>query len=89
MEGDEGTDEHFGGRNNDFIDASSKEDFATDAPDLVDCGPGIDQAVVLANDIVRDNCEQVTPLTTITAETGTTDEEQQQQKEDFLARRDG
>jgi hypothetical protein len=60
MDGDEGTDEHYGGRDNDFIDAADSETPGpTDAPDLVDCGSGFDDAQVLPSDIVRDNCENV------------------------------
>jgi hypothetical protein len=31
----------------------------TDASDLVDCGSGVDTALVLPNDRVRANCEEV------------------------------
>jgi Ca2+-binding RTX toxin-like protein len=90
MEGEEDTDEHYGGRNNDFIDAAEGETPATDAPDLVDCGSGFDTAEVRPNDRVRDNCEDVTELTTIAADPGTADdEEQQQQREAFLSGRGG
>jgi Ca2+-binding RTX toxin-like protein len=59
MEGEEGTDVMKGGPGSDYIDALSNERFATDAPDVVDCGDGHDTAVVLPNDIVRNNCEDV------------------------------
>jgi hypothetical protein len=60
MEGDFGTDEHYGGPDNDFIDAARDERFATDAPDLVECGGGLDTALVLPNDIVNEeSCEDV------------------------------
>ena len=94
MAGEEGTDKHYGGRGNDFIDAARAETGAgfTDAPDLVDCGSGIDRVVVLPNDIVRDNCEDGVidqSTTTVTAPGMTYDEEQQQQKELFLHKRGG
>jgi hypothetical protein len=66
-----------------------------DAPELVDFGRGIDTAVVLANDIVRGNCENVLPLppvatTVAQASSGTTDdEEHQQQREASLSGRGG
>jgi len=90
MEGEAGTDEHYGGRDDDFIDAANDEGLGTDAPDLVDCESGFDTAVVRPNDDVRANCEGVTELTTLVAETGTADdEEQQRQKELFLQQRGG
>src|SRR5215208_3836090 len=61
--GQQGTDEHFGGADNDFIDAVSQDtDPETGEPlgtqDVVDCGGGVDTAVVNPEeDIVRDNCE--------------------------------
>jgi Ca2+-binding RTX toxin-like protein len=61
MEGEEGTDEHHGNAGNDFIDAAAGETTATDAPDLVDCGDGVDTAVVLPNDDVLRNCETERP----------------------------
>ena len=89
LEGDQGTDEHYGGRDNDFIDAVSGDELGTQ--DLVDCGGGFDTAVVREpEDIVRDNCEDVTEESTIAADTGTADEEQRQQAaEAFLAGRGG
>jgi Ca2+-binding RTX toxin-like protein len=59
MNGNEGTDQHRGNMDNDFIDAASEETTATDAPDVVDCGDGVDTAVVRPNDIVLRNCENV------------------------------
>jgi hypothetical protein len=59
MAGEEGTDEHRGNRSNDFINAAAGETTATDAPDLVDCGDGVDTAVVRPNDDVLRNCETV------------------------------
>jgi hypothetical protein len=92
MQGEEGTDEHYGGKNDDFIDAADNEQRPdTDAPDLVDCGSGFDTALVLPNDIVRDNCEDVTDVSaTPVAASGTTgDEGQQRQREAFLQKRGG
>jgi Ca2+-binding RTX toxin-like protein len=89
LDGDDGTDEHYGGADNDFIDATHNEDPMTDAPDLVDCGSGFDTAEVRPNDIVRDNCENVTPVTTVAAAPGTTVEDHQQQRGAFLAERGG
>lgn len=63
MQGDQGTDKHFGGRDNDFIDAAVSETPATDAPDVVDCGSGYDTARVRPMDIVGENCEEVTVIT--------------------------
>jgi Ca2+-binding RTX toxin-like protein len=89
MQGVEGTDEHYGGDNNDFINAASQEmPPTTDAPDLVDCGSGIDTAVYRRNDRVLPNCEPderilVTDTTTVAPALVTTNEEQQQQSEDF------
>ncbi len=88
MEGEEDTDEHYGGRGNDFVDAAANEDPATDAPDLVDYGSGVDTALVLPNDRVRANCEEVIDASAPTVappSSGTTDEEQQQQGEAFLS----
>jgi|SRR5829696_6655545 len=60
MDGDEGTDEHYGSRDNDFLDAAdSQTPGPTDAPAVEDCGSGFDDAQVLPSDIVRDNCENV------------------------------
>ena len=59
MEGEEGRDRHFGGPDNDFIDAASDETLASDPRDLVDCGDGHDTALVLPNDVVGENCEDV------------------------------
>jgi Ca2+-binding RTX toxin-like protein len=94
MEGEEGTDEHYGGNDNDFIDAVDDDgDPETGAPvgthDLVDCGSGVDTAVVNSDeDIVRGNCENVvdvaTSATTQAQPAGTTDEDQQQAKEAFI-----
>jgi hypothetical protein len=56
----------------------------TEARDLVDCGIGFDTAEVRPNDRVRGNCEEVTVLTMIAADPGTTEEQQQQQREAFL-----
>jgi Ca2+-binding RTX toxin-like protein len=81
MEGEEGTDEHYGGDNNDFIDAANED--VPDAPDLVNCGSGVDTAVVLPNDRVRDNCEEVIDASVTIM--GTSADEQQQQSEAFLA----
>jgi large repetitive protein len=92
MQGEEGTDEHYGGKNDDFIDAADNEQTPdTDAPDLVDCGSGFDTALVLPNDIVRDNCEDVTDVSaTPVAASGTTgDEGQQRQRKAFLHKRGG
>jgi Ca2+-binding RTX toxin-like protein len=84
MVGEEGTDEHYGGDNNDFINAVSQDTVGTQ--DLVDCGSGVDTAVVREpEDIVRANCENVTDVsTTRVADPGTTDEEQQLQREAFI-----
>jgi hypothetical protein len=87
---DQGTDEHYGGRDNDFIDAVSGDELGTQ--DLVDCGGGFDTAVVREpEDNVLGNCEEVTEVTTVAAAPGTaTDQEQQQQAaEAFLAGRGG
>jgi Ca2+-binding RTX toxin-like protein len=98
MSGNEGTDEHHGGPDNDFIDAIDG-DPETGAPlgthDLVDCGSGVDIAVVNSDeDIVLDNCENVVDgATTATARvappSGTSDQERQQQREAFLAEHGG
>jgi hypothetical protein len=84
LAGQQGTDKHFGGRNADFIDAVSQDEFGTQ--DLVDCGSGFDTAVVREpEDIVRANCEDRTVVTTVAAAPGTTnDQEQQQQQEAFV-----
>jgi hypothetical protein len=90
MEGEEDTDEHFGGRGSDLIDAAANETFATDAPDLVDCGRDGDRAIVRSHDIVRANCEDVDVERTATAATSSgrgDDQEQLRQKELFLQRR--
>jgi Ca2+-binding RTX toxin-like protein len=90
MEGEQGTDEHFGGRDNDYIDAVVDDELGTQ--DLVDCGSGYDTAEVREpEDIVRDNCEEVTEVTTVAAAPGTTTNQDQQQQaaEDFLAGRGG
>ena len=86
MEGEEDADEHYGVKNDDFIDAAD-DDSPEDPPDLVDCGSGVDTAVVRSNDIVRGNCENVTEVMAITTgpDSGTTAEEQQQQREAFLS----
>src|SRR5215211_6694982 len=59
LQGDEGTDEHYGGDNNDYINAAGQETSETDAPDLVDCGRGIDTVVRRPADIVLTNCEEL------------------------------
>jgi Ca2+-binding RTX toxin-like protein len=59
MAGEEGSDQHRGGLDNDFINAAAGETTATDAPDVVDCGDGVDTAVVLPNDVVQGDCENV------------------------------
>jgi Ca2+-binding RTX toxin-like protein len=85
MEGEEGTDQHFGGDDNDFIDAVNDDEVGTQ--DLVDCGSGNDTAIVREpEDIVRGNCEEVTEVSTIAADTGAADgaEQQQQAAEAFL-----
>jgi Ca2+-binding RTX toxin-like protein len=85
MEGQDGTDQHFGGADNDFIDAVSQDESGTQ--DLVDCGTGNDTARVREpEDIVRGNCEEVIEEMAITTapDSGTTDAEQQQQAEAFL-----
>lgn len=85
MEGDEGTDEHFGGADNDFIDAASQDPVGT--PDVVDCGGGVDTAVVRRDeDNVRNNCENIIDLSSarVAVFDETTAEEQQQQREAFL-----
>ncbi len=92
MEGNEGADEHYGGPDNDFInavddDADPDTDTALGTHDLVDCGDGVDTAVVrLEEDIVRDNCENIIDVSParVAPSAGTTDEEEQQQKEAFL-----
>jgi len=93
MEGEEGTDEHYGGPGNDFIDAANEERFATDAPDVVDCGDGFDTAVVLPNDTVSENCEDVFndfpgegPVVAAASE-GAGDADQQRLTERFLEKR--
>jgi Ca2+-binding RTX toxin-like protein len=79
MEGEEGTDQHFGGDDNDFIDAVNDDEVGTH--DLVDCGSGNDTAIVREpEDIVRGNCEDVTEVSTIAADTGAPDGEEQQQQ---------
>jgi Ca2+-binding RTX toxin-like protein len=86
MQGDEGTDEHYGGDNNDYINAAGQETPTTDAPDLVDCGAGIDTAVHRPHDIVLANCEDpilVADTTTVAPALVTTNGEQQQQSEVF------
>jgi len=96
MEGEEGTDKHYGGNDNDFIDAVDDDvDPETGAPrgthDLVDCGSGVDTAVVNSDeDIVHGNCENIVDVATsattrVAAPDGTSAEEQQQIKEAFLA----
>lgn len=89
LSGDEDTDEHYGGDGNDFIDAT--EDPAADAPDLVDCGSGVDTAEVLPNDRVRRNCENVIEASTtpVAASGATADEEQQRNREAFRAAQGG
>ena len=54
--GEEGTDEHHGGPDNDFIDAAEFE--SVDTPDLVDGGDGFDTCIVNDNDTVE-NCERI------------------------------
>jgi Ca2+-binding RTX toxin-like protein len=93
MAGEAGTDEHFGGADNDLIDAADG-DPETGEPlgthDLVDCGGGVDVAIVNSDeDIVRANCENLVDVapsatTRLAPPAGTTDEEQQQQKEAFI-----
>ena len=76
MEGDQGTDEHYGGSGHDFIDAVVGDELGTQS-DLVDCGVGLDTAVVREpEDIVRGNCEDVTQVTTIAADPGTASDEE-------------
>jgi|SRR5215208_2325660 len=91
--GDEGTDEHFGGADNDFIDAVSQDRPETGPPlstrDVVDCGRGVDTAVVRRDeDAVRNNCENVIDLSSsarVAAYDERTAEEQQQLFEAFIA----
>ena len=95
MEGQDGTDVHLGGPDNDFIDAIDDDvDPETDEPlgthDLVNCGDGVDTAIVNRDeDIVRANCENVVDVASTTTRAappyGTTDEEQQQLGEAFRA----
>jgi Ca2+-binding RTX toxin-like protein len=84
MEGDEGTDEHFGGADNDFIDAVSQDTVGT--ADVVDCGGGVDTAVVRRSEDTVRNCENVLDLSSarVAAYDETTAEEQLQQREAFL-----
>ena len=100
MEGEEGTDEHHGGPDNDFIDAVDEDgNFETGEPlgthDLVDCGSGVDIALVNSDeDNVLDNCENVIDLATtattrVAAPSGTTDEEQRRQGEAFRQQHGG
>lgn len=57
LDGSAGTDKLSGGDDNDLIDAADGEAAGpTDAPDIVNCGPGTDIVRRLPNDIVR-NCE--------------------------------
>jgi len=94
MEGEEDTDQHYGGPNNDFIDAAANESFATDAPDTVDCGDGIDTALVLPNDTVEGNCEQVFNVfpgndLVAAASKGEVDADQRRLEERFREKRGG
>jgi Ca2+-binding RTX toxin-like protein len=99
MEGEEGADEHHGGPDNDFIDAIDNDnDPETGAPlgteDVVDCGGGVDIAVVNSDeDDVLDNCENVIDVasatTRVAAPSGTTDEEQRRQGKAFLQQHGG
>ncbi|HEX5848897.1 MAG TPA: hypothetical protein VFY59_06840 [Rubrobacter sp.] len=95
MEGEEGTDEHYGGPDDDFIDAANNETYATDAPDLVDCGDGFDTALVLPNDIVDENCEDVLEVfpgegpVVVAASGGADDADQRRLEERFLKVRGG
>ena len=58
LNGGAGTDKLIGGDDNDQIDADDFEAAgATDAPDLVNCGPGIDIVQSLPNDTLV-NCEE-------------------------------
>jgi RTX calcium-binding nonapeptide repeat (4 copies) len=95
LAGEEGTDVHLGGPDNDFIDAVDRDGAPeTDEPvgthDLVNCGDGLDTAIVNRDeDIVRANCENVVDVastaTRVVAPPGTTDEERQQLGKAFLA----
>ena len=100
MEGDEDTDEHHGGPDNDFIDAVAGDSVpetgeALGTHDVVDCGSGVDTAVVNSDeDIVLDNCENLVDFggpaaTRVAPPSGTSDEERQQQAEAFLAEHGG
>jgi Ca2+-binding RTX toxin-like protein len=94
MEGNEGADELYGGPGNDFINAAIDERFATDAPDVVNCGDGFDTALVLPNDVVDENCEDVFnvfPGDTVVAAASerASDADQQRLRERFLKERGG
>ena len=54
-----GVDVQYGGRGNDVLHALANDN----QPDVIDCGPGFDTAVVLAHDPVRlHGCEKVVRL---------------------------
>ena len=55
--GEEGADEHYGGPDNDFIDAT--DSFAEDDPDSVDGGGGFDTCIVNENDTPVVTCERI------------------------------
>ncbi len=92
MEGEEGTDEHYGGDNNDYIDAVD-DDVPAGTRDLVDCGSGVDTAVVREpEDIVSRNCEEVIEVTSAAAvapPSDTSEEEQRRLREAFLQKLGG
>ena len=92
MAGQAGRDRHYGGRDDDLIDATVGER-GIDARDFVDCGRGNDLAIVLPNDRVLGNCEDVERQQVIIGVAAqeaqaSAEEEQQRVLERFLAERE-
>ena len=60
MAGEEGSDEHYGGPDKDYIDAAFFE--SVDTPDLVNGGDGYDVCIVNENHDPVVNCERIETL---------------------------